>query len=166
MTAPAAAQPAASGPAAAPRSVASGSVAAALSAASGPASGGRHTAETEILAPEFSGAFLNLLVPGAGHLYIGDPVRAGVYLGIGGLAAGTTYSLLMAGDTFVTPEEHWFASLWAIGAMLLIGCVSTADALSDVSGRYQAAEAALVPGPEAGAPVAQPRYRRRTGDDE
>lgn len=133
----------------------------------GSVGGGRHTAETAVRAPEVPGAFLSLAMPGAGQLYAGDPVKAAVYLGAAVLVGAGTYNLLRAGVSDFEAREartQAFMGLIAYGTSFAVGIASTLDAVADISGRYAAAEEALVPLPGAGSRP-RPATLRRKADD-
>lgn len=135
---------------------------------SGAVSGSRHTAEMAVHAPELPGAFLSLAMPGAGQLYAGDPVRAAVYFGAAILVGASTYNLLRAGVSDFEAREartQAFMGVIAYGTSFGVGIVSTLDAMADITGRYMAANEALVP--PAGADLRpRPAAPRRKGDDE
>lgn len=134
----------------------------------GEVAGGRHTAETAVLAPEVSGAFLSLALPGAGQLYAGDTVRAAVYFGAAILVGAGTYNLLKAGVSDFEAREartQAFMGVIAYGTSLGVGIVSALDAMADITGRHMAADEALVP-PEGALQRPRPAAPRRKGDDE
>ena len=132
-------------------------------------SSGRHTAEIRISAPEISGSFLSLAVPGAGQFYAGNPVKAGAYFGAAALVGAGVYNLLISGVSEFEAKEartQAFVGVIAYGAAFGVGIASTLDALADIANRHQAANEVLVPpaGPEIRPP--RPAAPRRRGDDE
>lgn len=127
----------------------------------------RHTAEIAVYAPEIPGAFLSLVLPGAGQLYAGDPIRGAAYLGAAVLVGAGTYGLLRRGVSDFEAKEsrtQAFMGLIAYGASVGVGVASTLDAIADIVGRHQAANETLV-APTGSEARSRPSAPRRRMDD-
>ncbi|MBI6547005.1 MAG: TM2 domain-containing protein [Cyanobacteria bacterium NC_groundwater_1444_Ag_S-0.65um_54_12] len=100
--------------------------------------------DRQLTSPNLGGAFLSLLLPGAGQFYLGDNTKGIAYLASGGILAGATFIYLRsqrAGD-FDSFEMLAFPAVISLAGYLAVGMVSTIDALL-----------ALQPGPTAAEPV-------------
>jgi TM2 domain-containing membrane protein YozV len=134
------------------------------------ATSGRRTAEITVLAPEYSGAFLSLVLPGMGQFYAGNPIRGAIWLGLAAAVGATTYSVLdglrSPTERQVNPGSTALIGAIAFGAVVGVGVVSTVDALADIGARYAASQAALV-APEGKASVPRPAAggKKRTDDE-
>ncbi len=132
------------------------------------------TAAITVAAPQPSGALLSLAAPGLGQFYCGNPVGGVVWLGLGTATGAGVFQLLWSGhvpgDSPFSSAQGLFAIALGAGAWLGVGALSTLVAAAEISGRYMAADGALVapaaPPELRTAPAASPRPVRRRRDDE